>query len=383
MYPRMDTDRVTSQEIYMLKIKQQINGGSSMEKAIFSFLALCLLGSNIFAGEKELKEKLKNMQEQEKRGQEAVVDVLLRKEIENFLLNNQTIPVKNFKKFRLATNASRAIVKDLNQKYAADPENYLLKITNKTDRDIYRLALKYLYKDYYDKFYICKGEDEKKVKESWGKVDKLRDQVSSILKKDTSMQSSDEIIKLNEKILDECRFEGAEFSLLYAYRDRGEKEEKYRKKFNELMLRMIADDQINYDYLYEGLDSRNSGFISQYFLFFNNVNSLKAKLILSKEQVKFLAEAILDKHREVFNLRYYYIPEENRYDQYAVSDAIQSMVNLSTWLKHYKLDDLNEKIIKRFFDDEFVMMTMRYTPWFKDFWEDLIKRADFEKYKEE
>ncbi len=354
-----------------------------MKKGILYIMILCLIGSNIFAGEKELKEKLKNLQEEEKRGRKVAVDNSFKKEIYDYLSKNQGVPVKSFKKFRLAAYASRAIVKDLNEKYVTTAEDYQTKITDKNDRDIYRIALRVLHKDYYDKFYICKGEDDKKVKESWEKVDKLRDQISAILKKDANLRSSDEIIKLEEQILEECRFEGAEYSLLFAYRDRGEKDEKYRKKFNDLMLRMIADDQINYDYLYKGLDSLNTGFVGEYLLFFTNVNSFKDKLVLSKEQVKFLADTILDKHREVFNLSNYYSQKTGRYDEYAVRDAVQSMVNLSTWLRHYELDNLNEKIVKWFFDDEVVINTLRYNPWFKDFWEYLIKREDFEKYKEE
>ena len=59
------------------------------------------------------------------------------------------------------------------------------------------------------------------------------------------------------------------------------------------------------------------------------------------------------------------------------------MVNLSTWLRHYHLDDLNEKLIKRFFDDEFVMRTMREdASRFKEYRDYLLKRMDFQKYEE-
>ena len=237
-------------------------------------------------------------------------------------------------------------------------------------------------RDEYKVFYLCKGEDKKKVKESWEKVDTIRTQISEKLQNEPGFRDSDEYIRLEEQILKECRFKNAEFSLLHVYRVRGEKDEKYRKKFNELLLRMIADDQINYDYLYVGLESINSGFVIDYLWFFTNVNSLGDKLILTKEQVEFIANAIIDKHREVFNMRNYY-PGTEEFNEYRVRDVIQSMVNLSTWLRHYHLDDLNEKLIKRFFDDEFVMRTMREdASRFKEYRDYLLKRMDFQKYEE-
>ncbi len=145
-----------------------------MKRGILSIMVLCLLSSNIFAGENDLKEKLKNLREEERKGQKAVVDDLLRNELYDYLNKNQSVPVRSFKKFRLTAYASRAIVKDLNKRYGATAEDYQIKITNENERGIYRIALKIMHKDYYDNFYVCKGEDEKKVKESWEKVQKIK-----------------------------------------------------------------------------------------------------------------------------------------------------------------------------------------------------------------
>jgi len=354
----------------------------AMKKKMMCFIVVCLLAGNVFAGEKELKEKIKNLQEAERKGQKIEVDNLLRGELNDFLSKNPNVPLKNFRKFRLAVKASGFVIRDLNKKYGATDNNYQEKITDKKDRYVYQTALRTLERDEYKVFYLCKGEDKKKVKESWEKVDTIRTQISEKLQNEPGFRDSDEYIRLEEQILKECRFKNAEFSLLHVYRVRGEKDEKYRKKFNELLLRMIADDQINYDYLYVGLESINSGFVIDYLWFFTNVNSLGDKLILTKEQVEFIANAILDKHREVFNIRNYY-PGTEEFNEYRVRDVIQSMVNLSTWLRFYNLDDLNEKIIKRFLDDEFVMRTMKEDiPRFKDYRDYLLKRMDFQKYEE-
>ncbi|HJW85708.1 MAG TPA: hypothetical protein VJ440_03660 [Candidatus Brocadiaceae bacterium] len=354
-----------------------------MKKQLLYFMVLFLLGSNVIAGENELKERLKNLQEEEKKGQKMVVDDSLRRELQDFLVKNQSVSIKDFKKFRLTAKASGVMVRYLNKKYGATEDDYQTKITDKKDRDIYQIALKILHRDYYEDFYICKGDDKHKMKESWEKVSKIKNQISELAKKDKSFDNSDEEIRLREQILEECRFDVTADGLLHAYRVRGDSDDKYRKKYNELMLRMIADDQVNYDYLYKGLDSLNSRFFSQYLYLLHYVNSQHKKLILSKEQVKFIAENVLGKHRELFDMRKYYPKENESYDEHAVWDVIQSMVNLSTWLRDCKLDDLNENIIKRFFDDEFVIKAMRYVPRFKDYLEYLLKREDFQKYREE
>ena len=344
-------------------------------------MVLSFLCGNVFAVEKELKEKLRNLLEKENNGQKIELDNPLRSELYDFFNKNPNIPLRSFSKFRIAVPASVFLVRELDRKYDIADYNYQEKIKNKEDRHLYQAALRMFEIADYRAFYLCKGEDKKKVKNSWEKVDKLRTELSERLKKEPGFENSDEEIQLEERILEECRFEGAEYSLLSAYRGRGEKEEKYRKKFNELMLRMIADDQINYDYLYEGVDSINSGFVLDYLLFFTNVNSLHEKLILSKEQVKFIAEAVLDKHREVFNIRNYY-SETEEYNEYRVWDVIKSMVNLSTWLRQYQLDELNEKLVKRFFDDEFVMGVIKKNTLFKDYKNYLLTRMDFQKYRE-
>ena len=204
--------------------------------------------------------------------------------------------------------------------------------------------------------------------------------ISEKAKADKKFRNSEENIRLREQILEECRFDDTAYGLLDIYREIDD-----RKKFNKLFLQMIADDQVYYDYLYEGLDSLSVRFIYQYIHFLQYVNSQHKKLVLSKEQIKYIAESILAKHQIVFDLHdsFYYSETDGIYNEYNVRDAIQSMVNLSTWLRQYDLEDLNNKIIKWFFDNEKVMSTLRYDPLFKDFWGYLIQREDFKKYREE
>jgi hypothetical protein len=145
------------------------------------------------------------------------------------------------------------------------------------------------------------------------------------------------------------------------------------------MLRIIEDDQVNYDYLFggdEGLDAVNTAFISNYLFLLKQVNNKNNELILTKDQIKFLAECILTKHKEVFNLRnrFYYDAADQVYDQHALRDAVSSLVNLSTWLRQYGLMDLNEKIITMYFKDEMVVDVVKHDPWFKEFWDDFSQR---------
>src|SRR3989304_10383707 len=144
-----------------------------MKKKMMCFIVVCLLAGNVFAGEKELKEKIKNLQEAERKGQKIEVDNLLRGELNDFLSKNPNVPLKNFRKFRLAVKASGFVIRDLNKKYGATDNNYQEKITDKKDRYVYQTALRTLERDEYKVFYLCKGEDKKKVKESWEKVDTI------------------------------------------------------------------------------------------------------------------------------------------------------------------------------------------------------------------
>ncbi|HJW87819.1 MAG TPA: hypothetical protein VJ440_14390 [Candidatus Brocadiaceae bacterium] len=339
-----------------------------MEKRIlFYIIFLCFIASNIFAAN-SLEDKLKNIQKQKDQRQKTVIDDSLRKEIYYFLTKNENVSVKDFKNYRIAIFASDIVIEDLDKKYGSIVKDYQVKIKNEKDKKVYRIALKIRTKRFYRDFYACKGDDEQEVKEGWGKVDAVRSTISELLKKNKSLENSDEAIKLYEQILEECKYHSATNWLLTAYRVRGEKDDKFRKKFNELMLRMLNEDQVDYDYLYYPVEKLNTGFVINYLLFFTNVNSLKDKLILSKEQVKFIAEDMLTKHQEMFNFRNrYYSPEDGSVNEYGRRDGVQALVNVSIWLREYKLDELNDRLIDRFFTDEEILKVVKYDDQFKDF----------------
>ncbi len=347
----------------------------------FLIVAICLVASTGIA-ESSLNEKLVKLQRQDPQRLHTNLDDSMRHELSEFVIANENIPAKDSRRFKFVEYAASLLMFDLNKRYKATAQNYEVAIPDKQDRNVYRVALALTLKYYYYRpFYVCKGNDEKKVKESWEKVEKLRTRVSELLQKDSSLRTSNTVVQLWEKMIDECRFVDVDYSLLGAYRWNAEKNIEDRYKFNKRMLQIIADDQVNYDYLYgdnDSLDSLNTVFVSNYIFLLMHVNHKNNQLILTKDEIQFIADDILAKHREVFNLHnsYYYDSKNKSFDQYNLRDAVSSLVNLSTWLRKYGLNDLNDKIIVTFFNDEVVIDVIKYDSWFKEFWDYLSQRPN-------
>jgi len=335
---------------------------------LFSFLILCFAVINAYAGD-DLESKLKDIQKQKDKNQKVQIGSSLRNEMYVYLQKNEEVSIKDFKKFRTAYFISNIVMEDLKERYNTQLQAYQQNLKDEKEKNAYRIAIKFNDKSYYKPFYACKGNDQGKVIESFKKVDEIRSKISAILQKDRSMDNSDQIIKLQEQILEECRFHNAAYWLLDAYRIRGQKESVYREKFNNLMLRIITDDQVNYDYLYTGIDGLNTRFIKQYLFFLTHINNFRDKPLLNKEQIRLIADNILTKHREVFDLNnpYYYSATREARDEINTRDGVQALVNLSTWLQEYKLNDLNNKLIDMFFNNNLYLETLQYDRNFKDF----------------
>jgi len=70
-----------------------------MKKSIlFIPVILGVIGASVFA-QNSLKDKLKSLQERENKSQQVVLDEPLRKELHDFLLQNEGVSVKNFRTF--------------------------------------------------------------------------------------------------------------------------------------------------------------------------------------------------------------------------------------------------------------------------------------------
>jgi hypothetical protein len=283
----------------------------------------------------------------------------------------------DFQRVRVAYYVSGIIFKELSKKYDATTTNYQDKIKNRTDENIYKITMDIQKRYNLRGFYICKGDKAKAI-ESFRKVQEIR-------KKRPKPQEAylEEWIKSYHEILKECRYEtGAIDALLEIYR-----KNKNREKYNELMLRIIKEDQVDYDYLYYPINRINSSFIIQYLYFFTQINPLREKLILTREQVNFIAEDMLTKHKELLNFKNKYYIRDNTVDEYHMRDAINALISVSTWLKEYKLNELNDKLLEQYFSDEVVINTIRYDPQFKEFmdylqkWRDEKEKGEKEKKK--
>ncbi len=324
----------------------------------------------VFGGD-NLEKKLHNMMTQKDKGQKVFADDASRTEIYNYVIANENVSVKDFKKLRLSGTASDVALQDLEKKYGANSDNYQKRITNERDRRVFQTASKLRKKMIYKEFYACNSDDEDKATASIKKVDVIRTRISEMLRKERRSQDSDDIIKLDEQIHDECKYHPVNYSLLTSYRIRG-----MREKFNSLMLRMIKEDQVDFDYLYVDLDKINDEFVVQYWFLLQHVNGHGATMILSKDDVKTIADSLLTKHSVIFNLNnsYYFNQSTGLPDEYLIRDAVQCLVNVSTWLREYKLDDLNEQFVDTFFKDKEVLNVLSGYDQFKDFREYLSQR---------
>jgi hypothetical protein len=308
-------------------------------------------GINLSANE-NLEEQLKKYDQSPEELRKSMLDSSLRRRIQDFILETRDVSLKDFKKFRLIYYASNVLIEDLNKQYESNDVDFRTKIKDEKDKRFYQVAFnlrkKYLFREYY----LCKG-NETKAMESFKKVQEIR-------KRRPKPQKThlEDWIKSYHEILEECRFEtGAIDALLDIYRDN-----KDREKYNDLMLRILKEDQVDYDYLYYPINKINTNLIIQYLFFFTHINPLREKLILTKEQVKFIAEDMLTKHRELLNFKNeYYVRKDNSVDEYHMHDVVNAFICVSTWLREYN------------FNDELVIDTIRYDPQFKEFMDYLQK----------
>lgn len=324
-------------------------------------MVMCLIvTNNLFATEhySDLLNRLNDFEKQTAEEQKVMLDNSLRKSIYGYLLENRKVSLKDFQRIRVAYYVSDIIFRELSAKYSATTNNYQEAIKNNTDKIIYEITMDIQKRYNFRDFHLCRG-DETKAMESFNKVKAIR-------KNRRTPQNThlEEWINSYNEILEECRYEtGAIYALLDIYRG-----SKNREKYNDLMLRILKEDQVDYDYLYYPISTINTNLIIQYLFFFTHINTLKEKLILTKEQVKFIAEDMLTKHKELLDFKNeYYVRRDNSVDEYHMRDAVNALICVSTWLRKYKMDSLNNKLLERYFYNELVLDTMRNDPQYNDF----------------
>ncbi|MCK4816171.1 hypothetical protein KA005_10385, partial [bacterium] len=287
------------------------------------------------------KDAAKMFAMEKKQGKKPVLDPSTRKAMKDFISQNKNVSLKEFEKARLAAYVGDILIEDIMDTHGMAYEDIPSKIKDKKDRDIYA-AVREVRRRYRHKEYIfCKGDDERKIRKSQEKIWKLKKK----LPKDRGNYV--ERMKVYEQMLDECRVSvHAIPSLLAIYRY-----EEFDAKYNNLMLRLIREDQVDYDYSRDKRGELGGGFASEYRIFLVH-NSPDNVNLLTKSQVKMVAEALLTKHQGVLVLREYE-------DDTHMFTHVLGLTYLSQWLKQYKLDDLREKIARRFFDNEITVWYLR------------------------
>jgi hypothetical protein len=268
----------------------------------------------------------------------------IRAKLVPFILANKDASQRDVKLMKVLDRAQLMVIQDLIKKYDAKPENYEQKIGTKEDRELYKVVLDLGKKRAYRGYLLCKGNLDDAIKSA-----QKSSELSSQAYKFTP--TSDEFIAMQEQVLSECQYdEKAIWPLIVAYRYNSKRKD-YRDKYTKLWLRIIKEDQVEFDYSGSPPNAWKSHFRTEFKTFLNN-NNMRNKLILTKEQVQFIAEKTISKYPNIFTLEGIRISDEAYYE---VSD----MIVLPYWLNYYKLYDLRAKFIDTFITDDLARQTIK------------------------
>ena len=101
-----------------------------------------------------------------------------------------------------------------------------------------------------------------------------------------------------------------------------------KQKYNEIFIRVIEDDQVNFNYMFYGENNYNHRFHRTYMEFITQIHSVNCNFSISKEHVKIVTEALLSKHADVLKVD----PDAI----YAVQEVNQAKKTVLVWLEKYK-----------------------------------------------
>jgi hypothetical protein len=229
-----------------------------------------------------------------------------------YILINEKIHPKEYGRQGKLYIASMVFINHIYAKYGATEQSYASKIKDKelkkayqfSHRNIKRLGRKMR------GLYICANGDEteakrleKQIDKEWKRLQKL--DLMKNPKNRKTKEYSDIILDINEI----CKYTDYRISLLRIY-----KTQKKWQEYAGLMVELIKDDQIKYNYIYTDIGERDA-FFEEYLSFLQGVSMKYDEYNkLSKDDIRVFTESILYKHKELFDLsnEYYFDPSEAR-----------------------------------------------------------------------
>jgi hypothetical protein len=247
---------------------------------------------------------------------------------------------------------SKLIITYLENKYDFTRTDSSEVISNIKEQYIYVSALS-IYDSYLRREYdVCFANDEEKEK-GRNKINQIKRSMREQLGAKAISDKSDAKIGYLKQIYAECRF-SATYGLLSIYQSR----EKYNS-YNKLFLEMIKDDQVMFDYLYEGSMFTDVYFTEKYFDFFCSVNSYDDAKRFTKNDISLLYEAMQSKHKDVFSFNTYY-DSESILDEYYANLMVRSLLNFTKWLDHHGTSQLKISFINTFFKQKEMPGYLKY-----------------------
>ena len=269
------------------------------------------------------------------------LDKALREEVKGFILSNKDILAKGFKKSREAGFLAGVALRDLQERYGATTIEYKGKIKDKKELQFFKAARSLWIRSAMKGSYLCAGGDEELAMNMMSRFAKDMEKNSKWLHDESHKPKAASVW---EGYLRECRYnKSAIKALLYGYA-----KNKERKKYNALALRVIKEDQVEFDYMYDLEGEIDNWLYAPYTGLLRQKNSGNEQL-LSKEDLKMITSTLLTKHTELFNFeREYFKTENGRFNEYYLPGGVSAIVTFVHLLQKNGLYETSDQVINKF-----------------------------------
>lgn len=261
-------------------------------------------------------------------------------ELHNFFIATQDLTYLDFQLNRDRYLAASIIERDFKRRYS---HNGIVKsggVKNRKHKEIIKLYEK----EFRRQREISKGcldYSQSEKMNRYNKILNLRNKMASKARKNNNFRYTDEYISINENILSICKHNNMWSSLLNAYRIKAENDKRYKKKYKDMVLRLINEDQVEHNYAFNLTGEVNNRFREGYVDYLRSSISKDKEIIPTKDDVILLADSLTGKHQAVFDFSsdFYRLDTE----EYFTREACDSLAFMSILIDYYGLQEYSVK----------------------------------------
>jgi hypothetical protein len=267
-------------------------------------------------------------------------------ETSQYFKKKDNLKPKEREKFKAAISASFFTIHLLNKKFDTTRETFENDIKDEVYLSIYKTALSNL-KALSDKtFYLCLNEGDEN-KDLINSIHGLRSKAGNAYER----KDKENYLKIYENMVGKCFYDDQIFNLLdeYSLNVRSKGNKKLAKKYNKEFQKIMATDQIEFDFMYLGRKKLNSSFRLAFFDFFRSVNKKDDYVNFTSNDLKKILEYINGKYSSIFetNKSSFYI-YDGKFNPFLAEDGAESLANLTYWARQHGLIDEAAQIEKKF-----------------------------------